>query len=85
MLAFTVHDKKSGGWNYPFPSANRSTAMRQMTHDLQKQESLLRSYAEDFSLNETGEFDEHTGRLTGLADPVFICDLSDLLEESPIQ
>lgn len=82
MRYFTIRDIKAEGWNEPFKSATRATAMRELTIGLAKDDTM-RSYSSDFQLFETAVFDNLTGITMGHEFPVHICDISDLTFEMP--
>lgn len=78
MVLCSIRDNKSEGFSPPFPSMTPATAMREITLRLES-DKMLRTFAEDFSLFNIGEFDPHTGRVLSY-DPIHVCDIAHLTE-----
>lgn len=84
MHLFSIRDLKAEGFNRPFCSQTRQTAMREVAAGLGKDEAMSR-FAADFSLWEIGTFNKENGRLTS-QEPHHVCDIFELLsneEEIP--
>lgn len=80
MIMFSIRDQKSDGYNRPFFSATRATAMREVSLGL-RDDSPMSVYAQDFKLFEIGEFDPHTGIVTcEPIHPYHVCDVGELIE-----
>lgn len=79
MKIYSIKDMRAEGFNRPFFSQTRATAMREVQSGLM-QDSAMANFASDFSLYELGEFSTSTGRLTA-QDPYHVCDISELLTE----
>lgn len=69
MLMFSVRDSKAAAFLPPFfaPTVGVATRMfasaaRDASHDFHR-------YAEDYTLFQVGEFDEQTGKVSGLPSP----------------
>lgn len=79
MNLYITHDSKSQTYSLPFGSLNRQTAMRQMQSGLSG-DSLMATYASDFTLYECAEFDQATGIVVPI--PLHhVCELTDLIKE----
>lgn len=78
MKFYSIHDTAVNGFNHPFQSQTRATAMRELSHRL-KSDELMLDYSKDFKLYECGDFEPTTGVLTGLAEPLFVCDIAELI------
>ncbi len=80
MIMFSIRDQKSDGFNRPFFSATRATAMREVSLGL-RDDSPMSVYAQDFKLFEIGEFDPTSGVVTcEVSHPHHVCDVSELVE-----
>ncbi len=77
MNVFEILDTKAEGFQVPFFSLTRATAMRTLSMGLQK-DAMLRDYSQDFSLYLTGSWDQASGRIVGLPDPIHVCDVKEL-------
>lgn len=83
MKLFSIRDHKADGFNRPFVSATRNTAMREVSAGL-RSDTTMANYAQDFTLHEIGDFDSGTGRLScESTHPYHLCDIKDLVEKEP--
>ncbi len=63
---FQAFDSKANAYLQPFYSATAGTAMRAFIDAAQNEEHQFHKYAADFTLFETGTWDEFTGQHTNL-------------------
>lgn len=71
---YSVYDSKAEAYGVPFFQRSRGEATRSwitIANDATEDNAIYR-HAEDFTLFEIGEFDEHTGHLHPYATPVSI-------------
>lgn len=73
MKIFAVYDSKAEAYLQPYFAQTLGTAVRMFTSAAQDQESTFHKHAEDYTLFELGEFDEYTGKITGLNAPKSHC------------
>lgn len=79
MHIYSIQDIKAEGFNRPFFSATKFTAMREISLGLRKDESM-NIFAPDFALWELGTFDAASGKIMA-HNPVIVCQVSDLTEK----
>lgn len=77
LKIYTIKDKKAEAYLQPFTTSTDGLAIR-MVQASMEQENNLSKYPEDFSLWQIAEFDENTGKVTGLDDIICLGQLSDL-------
>lgn len=81
MKAFSLKDTKANDSNLPFFTANRATAIREVTHGLRSNEQLRLS-APDFELWEVGTWDSKRMLIEGLdGGPLMVVNVGELVEE----
>ncbi len=81
MKIFAIRDLKADGFNRPFPSSTRGTAMREISVGLLKDEQM-QVFAEDFALFELAEFQPESGHGTWHDSPLHVIDISELVPAS---
>lgn len=64
MKTFTVYDSKAEAYHYPYPSITTATGIRSMESAVNGGE--FKQHAADYTLFETGTWDELTGEFTNL-------------------
>jgi len=74
---FSIRDTIVGAFMLPFFAENPPTAFRRVLRDLEKPNSELLKNAKDCILYHLGEYDEFTGAITPLPQPVSFGVLSD--------
>ena len=76
---FTVLDKKSEVYGYPMCFQNAEVAKRQILDEIQKPNSFLGKYPEDFGLYRIASFDDAKGVVVPLDEPQLVCEISSLI------
>lgn len=79
MKIYSIQDTKSEGFNRPFFSQTRYTAMREIKLGLKNDESMAQ-FADDFKLWEIGDFDPASGTIDAKT-PEVICSVNDLVDK----
>lgn len=69
---YSIRDSKTGFMS-PLVDVNHEAATRNFHHSVLASDSVLRSFASDFSLYQIGTFDSDSGRITPLDIPLYIC------------
>lgn len=70
FLVFSVLDAKSEAYGMPLFFAAKGQAIRAFDDQVNSQESLISKHPKDFTLCHIGEFDDTTGLLVPLNQPV---------------
>jgi hypothetical protein len=76
---YVIRDKKAHAYMQPVTTRNDGTAIRMIQSSLQKGDTDLAKYPEDFALYRIGEFDEITGTIDALTDIICVGQLADLV------
>lgn len=77
LKIFSLRDQKIDAFMNPMAMQTPGQIVRMLQDEMQKNDSMLGTHAEDFELFEVGEFDTETGALTGHA-PKSILLLADV-------
>lgn len=73
---YSIRDSKTGFMS-PLVDVNHEAAMRNFFHSVMHADSVLRSFASDFSLYMVAAFDSDSGRMEPCDVPVYIASASD--------
>jgi len=79
MKIFEILDSKAEGFSTPFFAETTGLAMRLLKQRIQDSDQMA-LYAADFSLYETADWDAQSGITVGLAEPLFVIQLENLLD-----
>lgn len=74
LLIFAVYDKKSLAYANPFYYHQKGQALRGFDDAVNDPQSPLQKHPEDFQLFQIGEWNDTTGVITPLPNPVHIED-----------
>lgn len=77
---YSVYDVKAKVHQYPFQSHNNFTAMRTFQATIQKADTMLAAYPEDFNLYLLGEFDDNSGIIVPMEKPEYVCPALDFVK-----
>lgn len=83
MKMFAIFDVKANAYKRPFFEESTVDAIRGFEMAVNKGESLLSSYPEDFALHEIGKFDQISGVFTALQLPLSIATGRSVLRNIP--
>lgn len=64
VIICAIYDKKGKNYEAPFTQPNKAIAVRSFMQACQDEKSPLNIFAEDFNLQEIGEFNTETGIFT---------------------
>jgi len=79
---FSIQDVKVSVFYPPVVLLNENDA-RRMLHDVvSNPETIISKHPDDFRLFKVGEFDDNSGVLSSLAQPVFIANAIDFVVKS---
>lgn len=81
--AFAVYDIKAAHYGTPMFILNRALAIRGFTDAVLKDDTALSQHPGDYSLQEIGEYDECTGKMTSLVQPQFVISAADITAARP--
>nr|WAE43431.1 MAG: nonstructural protein [Microviridae sp.] len=79
---YSIRDIKSTSYLPCFNAQNHADATRQVQHNAKDSHTVLGEFPEDFEVFYIGEFDEQSGKLTGLQNPEFLTSVKALTELS---
>lgn len=65
LSIFSVLDTKTSAYMQPFFAVTPGAAIRSFSDALLDPDTMLAKHPEDFHLFQIGEFDDHTGAITG--------------------
>ncbi len=81
LKSFTIRDKKADCYILPYFSVNIATACRDMQSRLTNQPQLVQ-FAADYALYSNGGWDPSNGLYDKpLPEPIFICEILELIPE----
>lgn len=83
MQIFSIRDTIVGVFLTPFFAENRPTAFRYVLRELENPNSALLKNAKDCILYHLGEYDDITGVLTPLSQPVSFGVIADWVNSLP--
>ena len=69
---FSVRDAKAEAFGQPFFAQQRGLAVRSFSDECERSDSGLNKHPEDYALFHIGEYDDLSGLVTPLAQPVQI-------------
>lgn len=67
MKIFAIYDSKAEAYHQPFFQNTVGLAIRAFTTAANDESSAFHAHSGDYSLFEIGEFDERSGKITGLS------------------
>lgn len=70
LKIYAVYDKKSVAYNNPFYFPQKGQAIRGFEDAVNDPNSMLNKHPEDFALFEIGEWNDTTGVITPLPNPI---------------
>lgn len=79
---YSVYDFKSSIYNPPICCHNRGDAIRFFDRLFQDPKRLENQYPSDFKIFEVGSYDNLTGIITVDKNPLFICNVEDIIGNS---
>lgn len=82
LKLYSVYDRISAKYNYPFIAINEAVAMRLLQRSLTNPNNQLTNFAEDYELYAVAEYDDNTANFKNNIERIKICSLSDLLPKN---
>lgn len=79
---FSVFDDKAAVYTQPFYFPVKGQAIRMFSDAAEDDKFPFKKHPEDYSLYQLGEFDDVSGKLTALPEPLFIIRATDFLNGS---
>lgn len=70
MLTFSIYDIKSEVYSKPFYDTTIGAAIRNFNDAAQDPQTTFNKHPEDFTLYQIGTFDDNTGNISALPEPV---------------
>jgi len=83
MMMFSILDGKSGMYNQPFPAVSRGVALRMFTDLVNDQKTAIARHPEDYTICEIGSFEDSTGLLEPLTNPVPLGNAASYIVRTP--
>lgn len=62
---YAIMDDKAAAFMEPFFAQTNGLAIRRFSSNTNNPDSIFNKFPDDFQLFKIGEFDDHTGRITG--------------------
>lgn len=78
IAIYSVYDERVGAHQAPFFSHNDQTAVRLVSMEMQRLESIFHAHPEDFSLYVHGVFDDQAGTIEATEKPELVLRLSEV-------
>ena len=79
LKIYSVFDDKAGAFDRPFFLQNDPMAIRSFSDAVADKTTGLSVHASDYKLYCLGEFDDVSGKLTSLREPLFLCNAIDFI------
>lgn len=76
---YAVKDKAAAAFLQPFFTPTEGTAIRAIQSSVSDANHMFHRHAKDYSLYYLGFFDDNTGVLVPLQEPVFVCSMETLI------
>lgn len=78
-LVFAVRDSAMDAFMQPFFVPSTGVAVRSFSDEVNRADSPMNTHPDDYSLYQIGEYEESTGRLNSLPDPIMLSRGKDVI------
>lgn len=78
---YSIYDMKTRVFSPPMLYHNDAHAMRDLSRELEKEQSMVAKFPHDFEIRSVGSWNDSTGEIEQTEIPVVVCRFSDLVEQ----
>jgi len=81
LKVFAVYDKKAKAYRFPHFHSQAGQAVRSFEDGVNEPNTEIAKHPEDFTLYQIGEFDDASGKISGLNAPMHIEEANNLKKD----
>lgn len=82
LKVYSIYDEKAKCFGQPFFMAHNGMALRAFSDLIQDKNTMVAKHPSDFKLYVLGEFDDNSGGLSTLAQPEFLSNALDFVNDN---